>query len=60
MAGLCGSCLHSRVISSGRGSTFWRCHLHDTDQTFPKYPRLPVLECTGYAAETPPRGDPEA
>jgi len=46
--GLCVDCLHSQRIHSARGSTFYRCKLADTDPTFPKYPRLPVVDCAGY------------
>lgn len=46
--GLCASCRHSRVITSDRGSTFQLCSLSATNPNFPKYPRLPVLECSGY------------
>jgi hypothetical protein len=48
-AGLCGDCTHSRAIRSGRGSIFYLCSLSASDPAFPKYPRLPVLECDGYA-----------
>jgi hypothetical protein len=48
-AGLCADCRHARPVTSGRGSTFWRCGLSDTDPSFPKYPRLPVLACPGFA-----------
>jgi hypothetical protein len=47
--GLCLDCLHSQRIQTGRGSTFYRCKLSDTDSSFSKYPRLPVLQCVGYA-----------
>jgi hypothetical protein len=46
--GLCFDCLHAQRIQSDRGSTFYRCKLSDTDPSFPKYPRLPVLQCVGY------------
>jgi hypothetical protein len=46
--GLCTDCEHARRIESDRGSVFWRCELSATDPRFPKYPRLPVLECDGY------------
>ncbi len=46
--GLCVDCLHSQRIQSARGSTFYRCKLSDTDSSYAKYPRLPVLRCTGY------------
>ena len=32
---------------------FYRCGLSDIDPSFPKYPRLPVLECAGFE----PSGD---
>jgi hypothetical protein len=47
--GLCFDCLHAHRIQSARGSIFYRCTLSDTDPNFPKYPRLPVLSCRGYA-----------
>jgi hypothetical protein len=46
--GLCYDCQHSQRIQSDRGSTFYRCKLSDTDPSFTKYPRLPVLYCAGY------------
>jgi hypothetical protein len=47
-AGLCESCVHARLIRSDRGSVFYLCQLSLKDARFPKYPRLPVLECAGY------------
>jgi hypothetical protein len=46
--GLCVDCRHAQRIQSARGSTFYRCKLSDSDSNFPKYPRLPVLQCSGY------------
>jgi hypothetical protein len=46
--GLCATCLHSRIIRSDRGSVFYRCERSLTDSSFPKYPRLPVVACSGY------------
>ncbi len=46
--GLCADCLHSRQISSRRGSAFWLCRKSESDPAFPKYPALPVLRCAGY------------
>lgn len=37
-----------RLIESDRGSTFYLCERFATDANFPKYPRLPVLQCAGY------------
>jgi len=50
--GLCFDCQHTQPIQSARGSTFFRCRLSDSDPNFPKYPRLPVLQCAGYAAKS--------
>ena len=46
--GLCGDCAHARRIESDRGSVFLLCELSATDPRFAKYPRLPVLSCSGY------------
>ncbi len=53
--GLCGDCTHARQITSDRGSTFLQCQLSFTDPRFEKYPRLPVLACTGYEKQAEPR-----
>ena len=50
-AGLCAYCIHMRTITSDRGSVFYLCQLSKADPSFPKYPRLPVLECRGYEAQ---------
>jgi hypothetical protein len=46
--GLCADCRYIKKIESARGSTFYLCQRSATDSTFPKYPRLPVLQCRGY------------
>jgi hypothetical protein len=46
--GLCDSCVFRRVIRSDRGSIFYMCEKSFIDPSFPKYPRLPVLQCAGY------------
>ena len=43
-AGLCDACKWQKLIRNTRGSTFSMCRHPE----LPKYPRLPVLECTGY------------
>jgi len=53
--GLCETCLHMRLIRSDRGSVFRQCQLSFADTRFPKYPRLPVLECSGWMPN--PRGE---
>ena len=50
-AGLCASCRLADVITSSRGSTFYLCTLSATDPRFPRYPVLPVRQCTGYQPE---------
>ena len=50
-AGLCETCVHARRIESARGSVFWLCRKSEEDARFPKYPRLPVLRCSGFTPE---------
>jgi hypothetical protein len=50
--GLCEDCRNAQVMRSDRGSTFYLCRLHFTDDRFAKYPRLPVVDCDGYQAAT--------
>jgi hypothetical protein len=53
-AGLCEDCVHARRVASAKGSQFVLCELSLSDARFAKYPRLPVLTCSGYApANTP-------
>jgi hypothetical protein len=47
--GLCESCAHVRMVDTRRGSRFFLCQLSEVDPRFPKYPRIPVLRCIGYA-----------
>lgn len=49
-AGLCASCAHSQAVK-GKRSVFVMCRRSQTDQSFARYPRLPVLRCRGYEAE---------
>jgi hypothetical protein len=46
--GLCVECRYMRRTKSARGSTFYLCERSATDRSFPRYPRLPVLECSGH------------
>jgi len=48
--GLCRNCRFMRRMESDRGSVFYLCERSATDARFPKYPRLPVLQCAGYEA----------
>jgi hypothetical protein len=47
--GLCLDCKHMKRIVSERESTFYMCSRALTEPKFPKYPRLPVNACHGYA-----------
>lgn len=49
--GLCGSCRHVQVVETRNESRFYLCRRSRTDSRFPRYPRLPVLECPGYEPE---------
>jgi hypothetical protein len=57
-AGLCDRCRHQRLIKNTRGSVFSLCELSRTDPAFPRYPRLPVRSCTGFAAREAERPAP--
>jgi len=50
--GLCAHCRFMRLVQSDRRSTFYFCSLSATDAAFPKYPRLPVLQCRGLEPST--------
>jgi hypothetical protein len=47
-AGLCTDCQYARRVESARRSAFVLCQRSTFDPTFPKYPRLPVIRCSGY------------
>jgi hypothetical protein len=47
-AGLCDSCEHQQLVRNTRGSTFSLCRRSRDDPAYPRYPRLPVIECPGY------------
>jgi hypothetical protein len=53
-AGLCDRCRHQRLVGNTRGSTFSLCERSRSDPAFPRYPRLPVVRCSGYE----PREEP--
>jgi hypothetical protein len=48
-AGLCDTCVHQRVVRNTRGSSFSLCERSKTEpDTYPRYPRLPVVACPGW------------
>lgn len=46
--GLCSDCVHARCVESARKSKFLLCTRSAHDPNFPKYPRLPVTQCSGH------------
>jgi hypothetical protein len=50
--GLCANCAFARRIESARGSRFVLCEKSRTDPGFAKYPRLPVIACSGFTAKS--------
>jgi len=46
--GLCDSCVHQRIVRNTRGSVFSLCRRSRDEPEFPRYPRVPVLECRGH------------
>ena len=56
--GLCPSCKYVKFVTNDRGSRFVFCERSRIDPRFPRYPRLPVLSCSGYEASAPSSGEP--
>ena len=50
-AGLCASCVWVRTVENSRGSRFFLCGMAKHDPTFPKYPRLPVVDCRAFEVD---------
>jgi hypothetical protein len=46
--GLCLNCQYGRRIEAKETTVYFLCERSLTDPIFPKYPRLPVLRCSGY------------
>jgi hypothetical protein len=55
--GLCASCGFSRRVESRRGSVFLLCEMSLADPRFPRYPRLPVLRCSGWRPDPGESGE---
>lgn len=51
--GLCGRCRFRKENRNNRGSVFLFCRRSESDERYPKYPRLPVQRCDGYEAGPP-------
>jgi len=50
--GLCDTCVHQQIVRNTRGSVFSLCRRSRDEPEFPRYPRVPVLECRGYESGT--------
>ncbi len=46
--GLCDSCAHQQLVPNTRGSVFSLCLRSRSQPEYPRYPRLPVLNCAGH------------
>ena len=57
-AGLCNRCLHQRLVPNSRGSVFSLCERSRDDPAYPRYPRLPVERCAGFAELPEGQEDP--
>jgi hypothetical protein len=49
--GLCDRCRHQQIVRNTRGSAFSLCLRSRSDPAYPRYPRVPVLECDGFEPE---------
>jgi hypothetical protein len=47
-SGLCGHCVHAIIRATRRDTIYLRCGYAAVDETFPKYPRLPMQQCPAY------------
>jgi hypothetical protein len=54
---LCARCEHVRKIATPRGSVFYLCELSASDHRFDKYPRQPIVACSGFVNEIPPTSE---
>ena len=51
--GLCGGCAYALRNTTRRGTTYLRCGRAAWDDRLVRYPRLPVLDCIGFAPAAP-------
>lgn len=55
---LCERCARVRDIRTPRGSRFLLCQRALADDSYPKYPRQPVIRCEGFEARPAGVNDP--
>jgi hypothetical protein len=59
--GLCDTCRHQQIVRNTRGSVFSLCRRsRDEPERFPRYPRVPVLQCPGYQERDDGTGEASA
>ena len=46
--GLCLHCRYATIVRSAHNAAYYLCERSKTDPDFAKYPRLPVLSCSGF------------
>jgi len=46
--GICVGCRFMLEQGTKRGGIFFRCTRADEDETFKRYPAIPVLDCHGF------------
>ncbi len=46
--GLCRACTHAKLNQTRRGTAYVRCTRAAWDAALPRYPRLPITQCTGF------------
>ncbi len=49
--GMCGNCRHALVKETHRGTAYLRCGRAAWDDRLVRYPRLPMMECEGFAPQ---------
>ncbi len=60
-AGICAHCAQQRLVTTTRGSVFSLCERSRVEpERFPRYPRLPVLDCAGYEPRRRHSADPSS
>jgi len=52
--GLCRDCRYGRQVPATK-ATYWLCKRSVDDPSFPRYPRLPIRACRGFAWEDDPK-----
>ncbi len=56
--GQCAACAHADSVPHPReGEPYCRCGLAESDESFDKYPRVPVAECPGFKPRDTPRSE---